>query len=217
MKVNILFTFLVSVSIIAGVFFFAPNLGPYSVIVLTLFVLLVSYLEYGKKLFTSLGFDKKNVNIKNLLIYAPITALVILLTYRFILVPSVTHFTQTPIDISAFDALRGNLSNLLVLLPFVWISAAFGEEIIFRGYLMTRFTVVFGKGSIATIFNILIFATFFGLIHSYQGITGQVLSGITGGIIATIFHFKKQDLWFSIVVHGMIDTLAFIGIYYGIF
>lgn len=210
-------TFFSSLAIIASVFVFAPNLGPYTVIILTLFVLSVSYFEHGKKLFSSLGFKKKNMRFRNLGVVAPIVALLILLTYRYILVPGVTYFTETPIDISAFDPLRGNLTNLLMFLPFVWISAAFGEEIIFRGYLMTRFASVFGKGTTITILNILIFAVFFGCIHSYQGITGQILSGITGGIIATIFHLKKYDLWFSIIVHGMIDTFAFIAIYLEIF
>ncbi len=217
MKLKISVTFFITTAIIVSVFLFGENLGAYSVIILALFVLLASYIEYGNTLFSSLGFKKKKATAKNLLLFAPITAFLILLTYRFILVPTVTYFTQTPIDIGAFDMLRGNLGNLFALLPFVWISAAFGEEIIFRGYLMTRFAAIFGSGVIAMLFNILIFAAFFGFIHGYQGITGQILSGITGGIIATIFHFRKQDLWFSIVVHGMIDTLAFIAIYYNFF
>lgn len=217
MKVKSIATFLITLIIAAFIFFADPGLEEFSVIALGIFILVVSYIEYGKELFTSLGFQKKKCTAKNLLVYAPLTALSILLIYRFVLVPTVTYFTQTPINISDFDFLRGNLKNVLTLLPFVWVSAAFGEEIIFRGYFMTRFNRLFGDRKISIILNIVIFAVFFGSIHAYQGITGQILSGITGGIIATIFHFKKNDLWFSIIVHGMIDTLAFLGIYLTIF
>ncbi|MFY0603497.1 MAG: CPBP family intramembrane metalloprotease [Flavobacteriaceae bacterium] len=211
--VSFFFTLLISISL----FYFDFGLGSFTVILLTLFILLISYIEYGNELFASLGFQKKKLTPINLLVYAPFTAFIMLLAYRFLLLPLVTYYTQVPINIDDFDFLKGNLPQLIILLPFVWVSAAFGEEIIFRGYFMTRFTKIFGSQKIPTFINIIIFAIFFGLIHSYQGITGQILSGITGGIIATIFYFRKNDLWFSIVVHGMIDTLAFIGIYFNIF
>ncbi len=217
MKFKSIILFLITTTLIT--ILFLTNIAPAnSVLILSsLFIFLIGYLEEGKKLFTSLGFKKKNINYKNLLIYAPLTAFIILLIYRFLLVPTVTKFTGVPIDISAFDFLKGNLSGLLGLLGFVWVSAAFGEEIVFRGYLMTRFSKIFGNSNLSVVLNILIISTFFGLIHSYQGITGQILSGITGGIIAIIFHFKKNDLWFVILLHGFIDTYGMLGIYFNIF
>ncbi len=215
MKTRILF-FLTTILIIAT-FYFDLGLGAGTILVLTVLVVFAAYLDSGMKLFSSLGFQKKNINWFNLAIIAPITGLIILLIYRYLLVPIVTKFTGVPIDISTFDLLRDNLPVLLVTLGFVWTSAAFGEEIIFRGYLMTRFSKVFGNSTPSIVANIIIFGIFFGTIHAYQGITGQILSGITGTMIATLFHLRKNDLWFCVVVHGTVDTFALIAIYLGIF
>ena len=210
-------TFLITTALIISGFYFDFGFSIYVVFILTMVVCLASYIDTGEKWILSLGFQKKNFNAKNLLVLAPITALIILLIYRFFLLPVVTKITGVPIDISAFDTIRGNPNTLFVTLLFVWTSAAFGEEILFRGYLMTRFKRVFGTSTFSIVANILLFAVFFGAIHSYQGITGQILVGITGAIIATIFHFKKHDLWFCVILHGMIDTFAFVAVYFNIF
>ena len=198
-------------------FFFSGSLGMYTFAVLTGVVFLAAYLDSGAKLFSSLGFQKKKVTVLNLVIFAPITALLIVVAYRYLLLPIVTKFTGVPIDISAFDPIRGNLPILLTTLGYAWACAGFGEEIVFRGYLMTRFSKIFGTSTPAIIINILLLGVLFGAIHFYQGITGQIMSGITGAFIATLFYLKKWDLWFCIVVHGMVDTIALIAIYYNFF
>lgn len=211
------FLFFLSTLLIAAAFYFDLGLGAGTIFALSALVIFVAYLDSGKKLFLSLGFQKKNRNWFNLAFLAPITGFAILLIYRFLLIPIVTKFTGVPIDISSFDPLRDNLPVLIVTLGFVWTSAAFGEEIIFRGYLMTRFSKVFGTSTSAIVANIVVFGIFFGTIHAYQGITGQILSGITGAMIATLFHLKKNDLWFCVVVHGAVDTFALTAVYLGIF
>lgn len=217
MKLKTTSLFFGTLAIIAFVFYSDLDLGQDTIFVLVALVLLSSYLDSGKEFITSIGFHKKNVTFLKLGILAPITGLIILLIYRFILVPSVTKLTGVPIDISLFDPIRGNLNVLLTTLVFVWTSAAFGEEIIFRGYLMTRFSKVFGTSKLAIIANIILFGIFFGSIHAYQGITGQILSGITGAMIATIFYFRKNDLWFCVIVHGAVDTFALTAVYLEIF
>ena len=215
MKTRILF-FLTTL-LTASTFYFDVGLGAGTIFALTALVVFVAYLDSGKKLFSSFGFHKKNVNWFNLAVLGPITGFILLLIYRFLLIPIVTKFTGVPIDISSFDVLRDNLPVLLVTLSFVWTSAAFGEEMIFRGYFMTRFSKVFGNNTPSIVANIIIFGIFFGTIHAYQGITGQILSGITGALIATLFHLKKNDLWFCVVVHGAVDTFGLIAIYLDIF
>lgn len=217
MKLKTTSLFILTLAFLAFVFYSDFDLELLTIYSLAAFVLLIAYLDSGKKFLNSLGFQKKKLSLLNLVVIAPITGLFILLIYRFVLVPLVTELTGVPIDISLFDPIRGNLDVLLSTLVFVWTSAAFGEEVIFRGYLMTRFTKIFGTSNIAIIANIVLIGIFFGSIHAYQGITGQILSGITGAMIATLFHFKKNDLWFCIVVHGSIDTLALTAIYLGIF
>lgn len=185
------------------------------IIIAALILLLASVIEYKKDCFKSLGFQRKRINAKSLLVIAPLFGTALFLFYYYIMVPSVTHLTGQPMDFSAFETYTGNLPATMILLVFIWVSAAFGEEIVFRGYLMRQFTKFFGSSKISLVVNILIFGFVFGWIHAYQGISGQILTGILGMLYAIIFHIRKDDLWFNIAAHGFFDTTALVFIYYG--
>lgn len=190
-------------------------LGYFQILIGTFVVLIASLVEFRKEIFKSLGFQKKGLKIKNLLITAPLFSGGLFLLYYFVLVPGVTHLTGQAMDFSQFDSFNGNLSATLGLLVFMWVSAAFGEEILFRGYLMKQFIKFFGKSKVSLLINILLFGIIFGWLHSYQGISGQVITGIVGMLLAIIFYIRKYDLWFIIAVHGFFDTIALVFIYYG--
>ncbi|EZH73504.1 hypothetical protein ATO12_16335 [Aquimarina atlantica] len=189
--------------------------GYFQMIIGAILMIIASAVEYRKDLFRSLGFQRKRFNVKNLLIIAPIYGAVIFLFYSYVMLPSVTYITGQPIDFSVFKPYVGNLPKTLNLLVLIWISAAFAEEIVFRGYLMRQFTKFFGSSNISLVINILLLGLLFGFTHAYQGISGQILSGLTGMILAVIFHLRKSDLWFNIAVHGFIDTVFLIFLYNG--
>ena len=176
-------------------------------------VIIASYIEYLKKAFISLGFIK--FKPKDFFISAPLIAGVLFLLYYFILIPAVTQYTGKPIDISQFDELEGNLNYSLIMLLLIWTSAAFAEEIIFRGYFMRQFAKFFGNSKLSLIINILLFAFIFGFLHGYQGITGQIITGIIGMLLAIIFHVSKYNLWLNVAIHGFFDTIALVIVYYG--
>ena len=113
--------------------------GYFQIIIAALIVLVASAIEYKKDMFKSLGFQRKRVNVKSLLIMAPILGIVMFLFYFYIMVPSAAYVTGQPIDFSVFEVYKGNLPATMTLLVFIWVSAAFGEEIVFRGYLMRQF------------------------------------------------------------------------------
>ena len=58
--------------------------------------------------------------------------------------PLLAHLTGQMPDLSAFDRVAGNVKWLMVSLAFTWTLFAFGEELIFRGYLMNRITDLVG-------------------------------------------------------------------------
>ena len=190
--------------------------GYFQIIIAAVLILIASAIEYRKDLFKSLGFQRKRINVKSLLITAPLFGALLFLFYFYIMVPSVTYLTGQPMDFSIFETYTGNLSATMSLLVLIWISAAFGEEIVFRGYLMRQFIKFFGSSKISLVINILLFGFIFGWIHSYQGISGQLITGIIGMFFAIIFHIRKNDLWFNIAVHGFFDTTAIVFIYYGL-
>lgn len=184
-------------------------------LILMLLVLLISGIQFKKSMFRALGFNKQRFNIKNLLLFAPVVALLLTQLHELVLAPLVTSITGSTLDLSYFQSLKGNLTGLLISLPLVWLSAAFAEEIVFRGFLMRQFSRVFGESKISLTINIIGFAILFGWFHGYQGLSGQILSGLVGALLASIFYWRKYDLWLCIFIHGFFDTLALISFYFG--
>lgn len=190
-------------------------LGYFQMIIVAVLIFIASAIEYKKDLFRSLGFQRKNIHVKRLFIIAPVVGLVFFLFYYYVMIPGATYLTGQPIDFSVFEPYEGNLPASLGLLVLIWASAAFGEEIVFRGYLMRQFTKFFGASKISLVVNILLLGFIFGWIHAYQGLTGQIVAGVTGMLLAIVFHIRKDDLWFNIALHGFIDTAALFFMYTG--
>ncbi|WP_299119203.1 CPBP family intramembrane glutamic endopeptidase [uncultured Tenacibaculum sp.] len=207
---------LITITIICTLWFGPISIGYIENIVISILIIIANYIEYKKEAFLELGFQRKKFTTKNIFILAPLVALALFIFYIFILVPGITKLTEAPIDYSAFDQLKGNLPACLVALLLVWATAGFGEEIIFRGYFMRQFVKFFGESKISIALNIILLACFFGFMHSYQGITGQLVTGIVGALLALIYYLRKYDLWFIIAVHGFFDTIALICIYFGL-
>jgi len=189
--------------------------GHFQMMIAAVLMIIASAIEYKKDLFKSLGFQRERLNVKNILIVAPLLAIAFFLFNSYVLLPVVTYFTGQPIDYSVFDSYKGNLPGILSIFVYMLFSAAFGEEIVFRGYLMRQFTKFFGSSKISMVINILLFGALFGLSHAYQGITGMLFTGIIGMLFAVVFHIRKNDLWFNIALHGFIDTIALIYMYFG--
>ena len=207
---------LITFSIICFLWFGPMRIGYVENIIISIVILIANYIEYKGKPFSALGFQREKFTFKNIFVLAPLVALVLFAFYVFALVPGITKLTGAPIDYSNFDQLIGNLPACLIGLVLVWSATAFGEEIIFRGYFMRQFVKFFGESKVSIVFNIVIFSCFFGFMHSQQGITGQLVTGIVGALLAMIFYLRKYDLWFIIAVHGFFDTIALICIYFGL-
>lgn len=206
----------ITIAIICFIWFGPIRISYLENIVISILIIIASYVEYEGKPFSALGFKREKFTVKNILVLAPLIALGLFVFYVFVLVPGITKLTGVPIDYSSFDQLRGNLPACLIALLLVWATAGFGEEIIFRGYFMRQFVKFFGESKVSIVLNIILLASFFGFMHSYQGITGQIVAGIVGGLLALIFYLRKYDLWFVIAVHGFFDTIAIICIYFGL-
>ncbi|WP_299385752.1 CPBP family intramembrane glutamic endopeptidase [uncultured Lacinutrix sp.] len=207
---------LITIAIILFIWFGPIRINYIENIIISIIIIIANYIEYKGNPFAALGFQRKKFTLKNILILAPLAALGLFAFYVFAVVPGITKLTGVPIDYSSFDQLKGNLPACLIALLVVWATAGFGEEIIFRGYFMRQFVKFFGESKVSIAFNIVLLAYFFGFMHSYQGITGQLVAGFIGALFALIFYLRKYDLWFIIAVHGFFDTFAIICIYYGL-
>ncbi len=130
--------------------------------------------------------------------------------------PLVTRLTGQPVDKSPFETLRGNVPALIIGLFVVWTLAAFGEELIFRGYLMNTFARVLGNKNGGWIFACFINSILFGIGHTYQGISGVILLGIVGLLYALFYLGSGRNLWVPILIHGLYDTSAFLVIFFNL-
>jgi len=106
--------------------------------------------------------------------------------------------------------LEGNIPLFLLWLAIVWTVAAFGEEMFFRGYLITRLETAFSGIRWGVVLAVLLPAMLFGYGHYYyQGLSGVFVTGAIGLVLGTMFVLFKRNLWPVVIWHGMIDTLAF--------
>src|SRR3954471_13466359 len=62
--------------------------------------------------------------------------------------PVLEHVLGQREDMSQYAGLQGDLANLLGLLAVSWILAAFGEELAYRGFLLTRLREVLPAGTV---------------------------------------------------------------------
>ncbi len=116
-----------------------------------------------------------------------------------------------PIDASAFAILEGNLTMYLwLLIPVSWGSAAIGEEMLVRGYLIHRLEQL-GGTKVAIVLQAIIFS----MAHFYQGITGVVTIFILSLVFAAVYVRSGRNLLPLIIADGCIDTYAMTALYLG--
>jgi uncharacterized protein len=122
----------------------------------------------------------------------------------------------TPPDISKFDGLRGNLPVLLAAIGSVFVTSGFGEEMIYRGFILERMTNLFSSFKNAPIIAVFTQAFIFGLIHSYQGLSGIIGTGLAGLLFGLVYLKMGRNLTMLIFFHGFVNTLNFTAIYFGV-
>ncbi|GAB4528822.1 MAG: hypothetical protein Tsb0010_11170 [Parvularculaceae bacterium] len=116
-------------------------------------------------------------------------------------------------DVSKFAPLYQNLPLFLVSLVSIWVTAAFFEEIVYRGFLLGRLLNIIGDGLGPAIVATLLHAVMFGALHAYQGLLGVIATGLVAVVFGVFFYLQQRNLWALIIVHGLIDTLSLIQFY----
>jgi len=114
-----------------------------------------------------------------------------------------------------FRALTGNPKLLFLALVLVWTLAAFGEEMVYRGYLMNRVADLFRRTRAAWIISLIAVNVGFGLAHSGQGITGMVDEGLMGILLGLMYLVTGRNLSVPVIAHGVADTIDIVWIFFG--
>jgi membrane protease YdiL (CAAX protease family) len=154
-----------------------------------------------------------------MLIPISIIATAILIPLSYGLRSIVTSITHEPPNLEAFKSIQGNPKALLTGLVVVWIFGAFAEEMLFRGFLMNSIYKLFPEKKFSDrlkwTLSLLITSILVGFGHSYQGITGMIITAVVGFCFGLIYLMNKRNLWPSILTHGLYDTTAFVFLFYG--
>lgn len=123
-------------------------------------------------------------------------------------------FAKMP-DLSDLGELRGHLGTALLFLGLSWTLAAFGEELVYRGYLMNRFAGVLRNTSAAWIASLIVISLVFGFGHIDQGITGQLENVWDGLLLGVLYLASGRNLTAVIIAHGVTDSLDILLMYLG--
>lgn len=133
------------------------------------------------------------------------------------LIPLITNpFWPAPVGPAEADEIKGNIKIALLAFVIVWTFAAFGEEISYRGYLLTRAAEAGGQSNAAYITAVVLVSVLFGYGHYYKGPAGVVDSGVGALIKGAAYLISGRNLWTTILAHGFNDTFAIIMIYFGL-
>ncbi|MBE9469294.1 MAG: CPBP family intramembrane metalloprotease [Bacteroidetes bacterium] len=119
------------------------------------------------------------------------------------------------IDLQSFDGIKGNFINYIILSLFMWIVAGFGEEFLFRGYIVKRLAIIFGDTNYSWFMSVIITSIIFGLAHIYQGTSGVITTGIIGFIMGMIFFRHRKNLSIAMFTHGFYDMIGITLLYFG--
>jgi uncharacterized protein len=111
-------------------------------------------------------------------------------------------------DYSRFLPIVGDLERLVLSLFVVWVTAAFFEELVFRGFLLNRLETLLGAGRASVALACVIGAALFGLMHAYQGPFGILMTGIIGLVFSVAYFAFGRRLWPLIIAHGLINSLT---------
>jgi membrane protease YdiL (CAAX protease family) len=107
------------------------------------------------------------------------------------------------------------LKQAFTTLSLIWAFAAFGEELSYRGYLLTRAADILGRSAAAYFIAMVLVAVLFGFGHYYKGPAGVLDSTYSGLVLGCAYLLSGRNLWAAILAHGISDTFALVVVFMG--
>ncbi len=125
------------------------------------------------------------------------------------------NITGIPEDanMSGYAYLQDNIPMLLLTLAGVYIVSSFGEEVIYRAFLINRISMLGFGPKIRNTIAVLTSAIIFGLAHYSWGPMGIVQTGFMGLALGICYIKLKKRLWVLILAHAYMDTILMIQMY----
>lgn len=191
-----------------NVFHVVPNEVP------ILFVLGLVSIRLRNGGWSAMGFKRPSSWVSLVLIALAAAALRIILG-DFVIEPLTERIWPPIVAPAGTETIAGDIKLALLGLLLVWTFAAFGEEVAYRGYLLTRAAELGRQTTTAYWVGIVFISILFGYGHYYKGPAGILDSGVAGLLLGAAYMLAGRNLWASILAHGFIDTFAVVALCYG--
>jgi hypothetical protein len=121
--------------------------------------------------------------------------------------------SDSPPDLSSYEQ-RLTPLWLLRWIVISWTTAAFGEEVIYRGFYMKQIARLFDEQKRSSwVIGLVLSSIGFGLVHFHQGPGGMLGAGFVGLVYGIFFLVSGRNLWVPIIAHGLTGTTSFILLY----
>lgn len=121
-----------------------------------------------------------------------------------------------PADMSGYGYLSGNLPMLAIALVAVFVASSLGEEILYRGFLITRLAELGAGRRTAWRAALVVSAIVFGLIHYAWGPMGIVQTAFMGLALGVAYLVLGRNLWPLVLAHFYMDALLLAQMYLGV-
>jgi membrane protease YdiL (CAAX protease family) len=149
-------------------------------------------------------------------VLAVAAAAVLQLGSELVVGPLASRIWPAPQHVShALESAALGWKQALTTLLIIWIFAAFGEELSYRGYLVTRAADIFGRSNAAYFVAVILVAILFGFAHYYKGPAGMLDSTYSGLVLGCAYLLSGRNLWAPILAHGISNTFAVFVLFMG--
>jgi membrane protease YdiL (CAAX protease family) len=149
---------------------------------------------------------------------AALTAAALLATDQFVTEPlsQLLHLHAAKSAQTSIGLKKDDFTSLLKSLALTWTFAAFGEEIVYRRYLLGRAADLGNRSAFAYWGALFCVSVLFGIGHYYQGPAGFFQAACAGFLIGAAYLLSGRNLWVAVLAHGLFDTVAFAAVYLGL-
>ena len=143
-------------------------------------------------------------------------ALVLQMGSELVIGPLLRRIWPEPQQVSSvFQPAAFGWKRAVTSLLVIWTFAAFGEELSYRGFLLTRAADVLGRSNFAYWAAMIIVSLLFGFGHYYKGPSGVLDSTYSGLVLGVAYLLSGRNLWAPILAHGIADTVAVFVVFMG--
>jgi len=128
--------------------------------------------------------------------FAVVAAAILLLGSELVVEPLGRHIWPQPEHASSvIESGASGWRQALKALLIVWTFASFGEELSYRGYLITRAADALGRSNLAYWAAMILVSMLFGFGHYYKGPSGMLDSTYSGLVLGRAYLLSGRNLW----------------------